>query len=57
MKIILTIDVPGGTEEGLVEELQLDISDAIACGEEGGIAGKRCHPDYPAGTWNIEFIK
>ena len=57
MKIVLTIDVPGGTEEGLVEELQLDISDAIACGEEGGVAGRRCHPDYPVGTWNVEFIK
>ena len=56
MKIVLTIDVPGGDAEGILEELENDIIDAIQCGETGGEAGKRCHPTYPKGTWKIEGL-
>jgi hypothetical protein len=56
MKIVLTIDVPGGNAEGILEELENDIIDAIQCGETGGVAGKCCYPDYPKGSWKIEGL-
>ena len=56
MKIVLTIDVPRGDTEGILEELEHDIVDAIQCGQVQGNAGKRCHPNYPKGTWKIEVL-
>jgi len=56
MKIVLTIDVPNGNEEGIMEELELDIIDKIQCGETEGEAGSRCI-DNPKGNWKLEIIK
>ena len=53
MKITLTINVPEGNEEGIMEELELDIIDLIQCGHTEGEAGSRCHPNYPKGTWTL----
>jgi hypothetical protein len=53
MKIVLTIDVPEGNEEGILEELELDIVDKIQCGQTEGEAGSRCNPNYPTGTWKL----
>ena len=55
MKIVLTINVPGGDAEGILEELELDIIDAIQGGETSGEAGFRCHP-AKKGTWKIEGL-
>jgi hypothetical protein len=60
MKIVVTIDVPNATEEGLLEELELDIMDAIQCGEHSGVAGHRCFDEdgnrVSPGIWTVEFI-
>jgi hypothetical protein len=55
MKIVITIDVPGGDAEGILEELELEIIDAIQCGETSGVAGSRCEPGLK-GTWEVQGL-
>ena len=55
MKIVLTIDVPGNDIAGVLEEIELDVMDAIQCGETNGTIGYRCLPSV-SGTWKIEGL-